>query len=291
MPKLRVGTESSGAPVELYYEDHGSGNPVVLIHGWPLSGRSWENQVPALVAAGHRVVTYDRRGFGWSSQPWDGYDYDTFADDLKALLEHLDLNEVTLVGFSMGGGEVVRYLSRHGSSRIARAVLAAAVPPFLYKSADNPDGGLDDATIAGFQKGVTGDRLKFLDDFTKGFFAAGSRTDLISEPQRLYAIDIAAFASPKGTLDCIGAFGRTDFRGDVAKITVPLLVIHGDSDGIVPFEVSGKRVHESVPGCQLVLIEGAPHGLNATHADQFNAALLAFVAGKAQAAEATQAAR
>lgn len=277
MPRLHVGTESSGAPVELYYEDHGSGPPVVLIHGWPLSGRTWENQVPALIAAGHRVVTYDRRGFGASSQPWDGYEYDTFTDDLKALLDHLDLRDVTMVGFSMGGGEVVRYLGRHGSGRIARAVLAAAVPPFLYKSKDNPDGGLDDATIAGFQKGVTGDRLAFLDTFTKGFFAAGDRHDLISEPQRLYAVNIAAFASPKGTLECINAFGRTDFRGDVAKIDVPLLVIHGDSDGIVPFEVSGKRVHESVKGSQLALIKGGPHGLNATHVEQFNRALLEFI--------------
>ncbi|GAC1307064.1 MAG: bromoperoxidase [Acidimicrobiales bacterium] len=278
MATLQVGTEASGTPVELYYEDHGAGAPVVLIHGWPLSGRSWENQVPALVAAGHRVITYDRRGFGWSSQPWDGYDYDTFAADLKALIEHLDLRDVTLVGFSMGGGEVVRYVGRYGTDRISKVVLAAAVPPYLFKSDDNPDGGLDDAAIAGFNAGVTGDRLAFLDNFTKAFFTAGDRDDLISEPQRQYAIDIAAFASPKGTLDCITAFGRTDFRGDVAKIDVPLLVIHGDSDGIVPFEVSGKRSHESVAGSELALIKGAPHGLNATHVAEFNEALLSFLA-------------
>src|SRR5512132_1530066 len=156
MPYLTVGEENSGA-VDLYYEDHGSGQPVVLIHGWPLSGRSWESQVPALVEAGYRVITYDRRGFGWSSQPWGGYDYDTFAADLSALLEHLDLRGVTLVGFSMGGGEVVRYIGKYGTSRIAKAVLAAAVPPYLYKSADNPDGGLDDATIAGFEGAVKSD--------------------------------------------------------------------------------------------------------------------------------------
>lgn len=279
MPQLSIGTES-GSPLELHYTDQGSGAPVVLIHGWPLSGRSWEKQVPALVEAGHRVITYDRRGFGQSSQPWDGYDYDTFADDLHALLVHLDLREATLVGFSMGGGEVVRYIAKHGTDRVVRAVLAAAVPPYLYKSDDNPDGGLDDATIEQFQGGVTGDRIAFLDGFTTNFFAAGDRTDLISEPSRVYHRTIAEFASPKGTLDCIAAFGRTDFRGDVQKVSdagIPTLVIHGDADAIVPFEVSGKRSHESIEGSQLVLIEGGPHGLNATHPEEFNAALLDFL--------------
>ena len=278
MARLTVGTEN-GADVELYYEDKGSGSPVVLIHGWPLSGRSWENQVPALIDAGHRVITYDRRGFGSSSQPWEGYDYDTFADDLNALLVHLDLRDATLVGFSMGGGEVVRHLARHGTDRVAKVVLAAAVPPYLYRSDDNPDGGLDDATIEQFRGGVTGDRIAFLDDFTTSFFTAGDRADLISEPNRLYHRAIAEFASPKGTLDCITAFGRTDFRTDLEKVTVPTLVIHGDADGIVPFEVSGKRSHESIPGSQLALIEGGPHGLNATHPEEFNRALIEFLKG------------
>jgi pimeloyl-ACP methyl ester carboxylesterase len=274
MPRLQVG-EEQGAPIELDYEDHGSGRPVVLIHGWPLSGRSWEAQVPALVEAGHRVVAYDRRGFGASSQPWDGYDYDTFTADLHALLEHLDLREVTLVGFSMGGGEVARYVGTHGTERVAQAVFAAAVPPFLLKTDDNPDGGLDEATIAQFEGGVRGDRLAFLDGFTRAFFSAGERTDLVSEPARLYARDIAAFASPKGTLDCIAAFGRTDFRGDLERFAgVPTLVVHGGSDAIVPFAVSGRRTHEAIEGSHLVVIEGGPHGLNATHADQFNEALL-----------------
>ena len=276
MSKLTVGTENS-TQIELHYEDHGTGKPVVLIHGWPLSGRSWENQVPALIEAGHRVITYDRRGFGDSSQPWDGYDYDTFAADLNTLLTELDLREVTLVGFSMGGGEVVRYIATFGTDRIAKAVLAAAVPPYLYKSSDNPDGGLDDATIASFQAGVTGDRIAFLDGFSTNFFTAGG--DLkVSQPQREYARDIAAFASPKGTLDCITAFGRTDFRGDLDKVTVPTLVIHGDADGIVPFEVSGKRSAELIKGAQLVLIKGGPHGINASHAAEFNRALIEFLA-------------
>ena len=277
MAKLTVSAENDTS-IELYYEDRGAGAPVVLIHGWPLSGRSWENQVPALIEAGHRVITYDRRGFGGSSQPWNGYDYDTFAADLHALLTHLDLNDVSLVGFSMGGGEVVRYIGNYGSARISKAVLASAVPPYLYKSDDNPDGGLDDATIGAFENGVKGDRLAFLDDFLTTFFTAGDKSDLISEPQRVYNRDIAAFASPKGTLDCIAAFGRTDFRADLAKVNVPTLVIHGDSDGIVPFEVSGKRSHEAIADSKLVVIEGGPHGINVTHAEEFNRELIAFLA-------------
>lgn len=277
MSLVTVGQEN-GQPIELYFEDHGQGRPVVLIHGWPLSGRSWEKQVPALVDAGYRVITYDRRGFGNSSQPWSGYDYDTFAADLDALLNHLELNDVALVGFSMGGGEVARYLGTYGSGRVAKAVLAAAVPPYLSKSDENPDGGLDDATISQFEQGVKDDRISFLDGFVTNFFTVGDRTDLVSEPLRVYHRDLAAFASPKGTLDCIGAFGRTDFRGDLARFELPTLVIHGDSDAVVPFEVSGKRSHEAIPNSELVLIEGAPHGFNATHAEQFNRALLDFLA-------------
>ncbi len=276
MPKLTVGTEN-GNPIELHYEDFGAGKPVVLIHGWPLSGRSWENQVPALVDAGYRVITYDRRGFGNSSQPWGGYDYDTFTADLDRLMQHLDLREATLVGFSMGGGEVVRYLGANGSDRVAKVVLAAAVPPYLYKSADNPDGALDDDAIAGFEADVKNDRLAFLDQFTSSFFSAGSEME-VSEPQREYARDVAAFASPKATLDCIEAFGRTDFRGDLEKVTVPTLVIHGDSDAIVPFEASGKRSAEAIDESELVVIEGGPHGINASHAEEFNKALLDFLA-------------
>ncbi|HEY1015913.1 MAG TPA: alpha/beta hydrolase [Herpetosiphonaceae bacterium] len=276
MARLQVGTEN-GTPVELHYEDRGDGKPVVLIHGWPLSGRSWERQVPALIGAGYRVITYDRRGFGWSSQPWGGYDYDTFAADLKALIEHLDLREAALVGFSMGGGEVARYLGSYGGERISKAVFAGAVPPFLHKSNAHPEGAIDDATIAGFQAGIDGDRLAFLDGFLRAFFAAGERTDLISEPALLYHRDIAAYASPKGTRDCVDAFGRTDFRGDLAKITVPALIIHGDADAIVPFELSGKRTHELLAGSRLALIAGGPHGFNATHAAEFNAALLEFL--------------
>jgi non-heme chloroperoxidase len=276
MAKITVGTENQ-APIEIYYEDHGIGKPVVLIHGWPLSGRSWEYQVPALVEAGYRVITYDRRGFGKSSQPWEGYEYDTFTSDLHQLLEQLELQNVTLVGFSMGGGEVARYIGKYGTNRVEKAVFAGAVPPFLYKSADHPEGVLDDVAIQGFENGVKSDRLAFLDEFTKGFFAAGDRTDLVSEPFRLYNRDIAAGASPKGTLDCIAAFSKTDFRGDLAKVNIPTLVIHGDSDATVPFEYSGKLTHEAIPNSKVALIKGGPHGLNATHAKEFNEALLLFL--------------
>ncbi|MGP3922850.1 alpha/beta fold hydrolase [Streptomyces sp. 8N616] len=276
MALLMVGTEND-TPIELYYEDHGQGPPVVLIHGWPLSGRTWEYQTGPLVDAGHRVITYDRRGFGKSSQPWGGYDYPTFAADLHALIEYLDLRRATLVGFSMGGGEVARYISSYGTRRVAKAVFAAAVTPYLHKSAENPEGAMDDATIAAFEDGVRRDRIALVDLFTTTFFAAGDQHDLISEVQRAYYRDIAAAASPKGTLDCIGALARTDFRADLGKFDLPTLVIHGGSDALVPFEASGKRTHEAVANSRLVLIEGGPHGVNTTHPEQFNEALLDFL--------------
>ncbi len=276
MARVQVGIEN-GTPVELYYEDFGSGQPVVLIHGWPLSGRSWEKQVPALVEDGYRVISYDRRGFGRSSQPWEGYDYDKLTADLNRLLELLDLTEVTLVGFSMGGGEVARYVGRYGTERVGKAVFAAAVPPYLYKSAANPDGGIDDATLTGFHDGIRADRVAFVDGFVTNFFSVRGRTDLVSEPLRLENVRIAAAASPKGTLDCTTAFSTTDFRDDLKAFTIPTLVIHGDSDAIVPFEVSGRRTAEAIPDSKLVLVPDAPHGFNVTHAHTFNSELLAFL--------------
>ncbi len=278
MPVLSVTAERS-APVELHYEDIGSGRPVVLIHGWPLSGRSWEAQLPPLVEAGYRVITYDRRGFGASSQPWTGYDYDTLAADLDSLITHLDLSEATLVGFSMGGGEVARYLGRYGSARVKQAVLVSAVPPYLYQSQDNPDGGLDDATIAQFIEQATQDRPAFLAAFVENFYGAGDRTDLVSQAQKDYWRQIANLASGKATVDCIEAFARTDFRADLARIDVPTLVVHGDCDGTVPFEVSGKRSAELIPDARLHVVEGGPHGLNVSHAQELNRVLLEFLAG------------
>ena len=281
MPIITV-PATSGPDVELYYEDAGSGAPVVLIHGWPLSGRSWEGQVPALVEAGHRVITYDRRGFGKSSQPWDGYDYDTFAADLHTLIESLDLRDVTLIGFSMGGGELARYVSTYGQDRIAKLVFASAVPPYLWKSDDNPEGGVDQDLADWFTNGITGDRPAFLHEFVDMFFTAGKPSlinkPLVSEDTRAYHLAIAELASPKGTLDCTAAFSTTDFRDDLTKITVPTLVIHGDADSIVPFEVSGKRTHEAIGGSELVVIAGGPHGLTVSHRDEWNEHVLRFLA-------------
>jgi pimeloyl-ACP methyl ester carboxylesterase len=276
MARITVG-EENGNPIELYYEDRGSGRPVVLIHGWPLSSRSWEAQVPALVDEGYRVITYDRRGFGDSSQPWDGYDYDTLAADLNRLVEQLDLSDLTLVGFSMGGGEVARYVGTYGPDRLTSAVFAAAVPPYLYKTADNPDGAIDDAGLAGFHDGIRADRVAFVDGFATNFFSVRGRTDLVSPQLRDYNAAIAAAASPKGTLDCTTAFTKTDFREDLRRFSIPTLVIHGDSDAIVPFEASGRRTAEAIPDSTLVLVPDAPHGLNVTHAQTFNAELLAFL--------------
>ena len=276
MPYVKVATQNE-QPVELYYEIQGTGKPVVLIHGWPLSGRAWESQLPALVEAGYQVITYDRRGFGKSSQPWNGYDYDTLAQDLKALMDELDLTNATIIGFSMGGGEVARYLGKYGSERVSKAVLASAVPPYLYKTDDNPEGGLEKQDIQQFLDGVSGDRIAFLNDFTKQFFTPKNGKLLVSKPLRLYNRDIAAFASAKASYDCVKAFSYTDFRDDLKAFDVPTLVIHGDADQIVPLEVSGQRSHEMIADSQLHIVEGGPHGINVTHAKEFNEALIAFL--------------
>lgn len=277
MPRITVGREN-GAPVELYYEAHGSGAPVVLIHGWPLNGRSWENQVTALVDAGYQAVTYDRRGFGRSTPSWNGHDYDTIAADLDTLLAELELTGVTLVGFSAGGGAVARYIGNHGTSRVAKAVLASSVTPFLHVTDGNPDGGLDDGTIAHFEAGIRADRAAFADQFLSLLYSAGGQPT-VSEPQRLFGRDLANDASARATLVGPSQFGRTDFRGDLTRFDVPTLIIHGDSDAVVPFHVSGRRSAAAIPGSELVLIEGGPHGINVSHADQFNEALLTFLAG------------
>jgi pimeloyl-ACP methyl ester carboxylesterase len=276
MPYATVATQDD-QPVELYYETQGTGKPVVLIHGWPLSGRAWEAQLPALVEAGYQVITYDRRGFGQSSKPWNGYDYDTLAQDLKGLMEALDLQDATIVGFSMGGGEVARYLGKYGSERVGKAVLASAVPPYLFKADDNPDGGLEEADIQGFLDGVSDDRIAFLNDFTKNFFTPKDGKSLVSKPLRLYNRDIAAFASPKATFDCVKSFSYTDFREDLKAFDVPTLVIHGDADQIVPFEASGERSYDMIADSQLHVVEGGPHGINVTHREEFNKALIAFL--------------
>jgi non-heme chloroperoxidase len=264
--------------VNLHVDDTGgTGRPVVLIHGWPLSGESWSEQIPALEAAGYRVVSYDRRGFGRSDKPRTGYDYDTFADDLQAVIEALDLRDATLVGFSMGGGEVARYVSRFGTDRIRSVVFAAAVPPYLAKTDDNPDGPLDDETAKGMESGLKSDEASFYDGFITQFFSAGGELT-VTEQQRQDALALTRQADRHAALGAMAAFGTTDFREDLAKVTVPTLVIHGDSDGIVPVEGSGRRTHEAIAGSELHVIAGGPHGINVSHADEFTEALLAFLA-------------
>lgn len=276
MPRF---TASAGplSKVELNYEDAGSGRPVVLIHGWPLSGASWAHQVPAFADAGYRVITYDRRGFGASDKPGTGYDYDTFADDLAALLDELDLTDVTLVGFSMGGGEIARYIGRHGQDRLHSVVFAAAVPPYLLKTNDNPDGALPEDAVQQMEQGAAKDREAFLQGFTTDFFSADGELK-VSEDEREQALQMETLAEDDALVDCIGAFARTDFRTDLAAVTVPTLVIHGDSDGTVPFEASGKRTHEAIAGSQLYVVKGAPHGMTASHPDEFNRAVIEFLA-------------
>ncbi len=284
MPYITVGEENSGA-IDLYYEDHGSGKPVVLIHGWPLSGSSWEKQVPALIEAGYRVITYDRRGFGASSKPWSGYEYETLTRDLDRLLTKLDLKDVTLVGFSMGGGEVARYPAAFGTARVSRVAFIAAITPALLKSDANP-GGVDLAVFDGIRAGLQKDRPAFLTEFFKNFY----NLDLtlgkeISEEAVRLSWNIASGASPKGTYDLVGAWG-TDFRRDLEKLELPTLVVHGDADRILPAAVTGHRTRDLVKGCKYVEIKGGPHGLNWTHAEELNAALLEFLKTPVDAAAA-----
>ena len=262
----------------LYVDDTGgSGRPVVLIHGWPLSGASWSEQVPALAAAGYRVISYDRRGFGRSDKPLTGYTYDTLTEDLHALLTELDLTDVTLVGFSMGGGEVARYFTKYGDERLRSVVFAAAVTPFMMKGADNPDGPLEKSEAAKMAAGLTADQEKFYDGFTTDFFSVDGQLK-VTEEQRQEALALCLQADKKAALACMTAFGSTDFRDDLPKVSVPTLVLHGDGDATVPFEGSGARTHAALPGSELYVVAGAPHGVNVSHAEEFNRVLLDFLA-------------
>lgn len=264
--------------VSLHLEDTGgSGRPVVLLHGWPLSSAAWGDQVPALTAEGYRVIAYDRRGFGGSDKPAAGYGYDTLADDLAAVLETLDLREVTLVGFSMAGGEVVRYISRHGQERLHSIVLASAVTPMMLQTPGNPDGPLPAAQAASMAKDLTLDPGAFYEQFTREFFSTQEGLQ-VTEEQRQEAELLCQQAAQHAALQAMDAFGRTDFRDDLPAVTVPALVLHGDSDQTVPFEGSGKRTHEAIPHSRLRLIAGAPHGVNVSHPEEFNRALLDFLA-------------
>jgi non-heme chloroperoxidase len=288
MPYVTVGKENSG-DIELYYEDHGSGIPVVLIHGYPLNGASWEKQVPVLLAAGHRVITYDRRGFGKSSQPTTGYNYDTFAEDLRKIVTHLKLKDFALAGFSMGGGEVARYLGRYGSKGVSKAVIVAGVPPFLLKTADNPE-GVDGSVFEGIQKAVAADRYVFFSEFFKNFY----NTDLllgkrVSEQAVQASWNVAAGSSATASLACVPTW-HEDFRKDLSRIDIPTLVVHGDADRILPIQASGHRTAKLIKGARLVVLKDGPHAINWTHADELNLELVSFL-GKGAVKEKASAAR
>jgi len=275
MPFVTVGKENSSG-IDLYYEDHGAGKPVVLIHGYPLSGAAWEKQVPGLLDADFRVITYDRRGFGQSTKPTSGYNYDTFAEDLHRLVSHLGLREFSLVGFSMGGGEVACYIGRFGSKGVSKAVFISSVPPFLLKTQDNPE-GVEGAVFDGIQKAVAADRYAFFTDFFKNFFNAdvflGKR---LSEQAIQACWNLAAGASATASFACVPAW-HEDFRKDLSRIDVPTLVIHGDADRIVPFPASGARTAKMVKGANLVVVKNGPHCITWTHPDEVNSALLGFL--------------
>jgi non-heme chloroperoxidase len=276
MPYIKVGQENSG-PIELYYEDHGAGRPVVLIHGYPLSGRAWDKQVPVLLDDGCRVITYDRRGFGNSSQPATGYDYDTFAADLKVVLDTLDLREVTLVGHSMGTGEVTRYLSRYGPARIARGVLISPLPPFLLQTPDNPDGlpaSWFDRNVHAAREDTPAWMTYALDNV---YNIDKLRSTLVSDQTYQASWNLAVSASATAAVACLPTW-ETDFRADLPKIDVPMLVIQGNDDQALPYTKTGQRLPGLITDMQMVVIDGGPHAINWTHADQVNAALLKFMA-------------
>ncbi|UPG88275.1 alpha/beta hydrolase [Luteibacter aegosomaticola] len=273
-----ITTPSPTQPTELFYEEVGQGRPVVFIHGWPLSSAMWEYQMGAVAEAGFRAIAYDRRGFGRSDHPSAGYDYDTFADDLNSVLEELNLRNVTLVGFSMGGGEVSRFMSRHGADRIASVVFASAVTPYLLKGGTNPD-GVDGGVFKEMKDKLRDDRPAFLDAFGKQFFGQGMLSHPVSKATLDASLIVAMQASKKGTLDCVDAFSKTDFRQDITSIRVPTLIIHGDSDKVVPVESSGRRLANEIPGAVYNEYDGAPHALVITHKEDFNRDLIAFLRG------------
>jgi non-heme chloroperoxidase len=278
MSYVTVGKENSGN-LDLYYEEHGSGKPIILIHGYPLSGASWERQVAALLNAGYRVITYDRRGFGKSSQPSTGYNYDTFAEDLHKLITQLKLRDFTLAGFSMGGGEVVRYLGKYGSNGVSKAVIISGVAPYLLKTTDNPE-GVDSSVFAGIEQAVAADRFSFFTSFFQNFFNTdqylGKR---VSEQAIQAGWNIAAGASATASLACVAAW-HEDFREDVARIDVPTLVIQGDADRILPITATGLRTAKLIKGARLLVVKDGPHCIPWTHAEEVNAELLSFLGEK-----------
>ena len=283
MPRIAVGTEND-APIEIHYEDHGSGQPVVLIHGYPLNGDSWERQEPVLLSSGYRVIRYDRRGFGRSSRPTTGYDYDTFAGDLNALLDHLKLEEVDLVGFSMGTGEVTRYLGTYGSARVRKAAMFGVIPPFLLKTDDNPD-GVDGEVFEGIKSAILKDRYAYFKDFLDNFYNVDKLgPERISEQAWQGSFNVAAGSSPHATYACVDTW-LTDFRDDLPNIDVPTLVMHGTEDRILPFDATAKRLPGLIADLELIAVEGGPHNIGWTHPEEVNKALLDFLGRDGSARE------
>jgi len=276
MSVIKVGQENS-TPIEIYYEDHGSGSPVVLIHGWPLNGDAWEKQTAALLAVGHRVITYDRRGFGRSSKPAIGYNYDTFAADLDALLSALDLTDVSLVGHSMGTGEITRYIGKYGTRRLRKVVLIGTLGPYLVKAPDNPE-GIDASVFSGIQAGIKADRPVAMMEFLKNFYSVGGPDGkLVSERVIQANWTVAIGASPIATVACVDAWIE-DFRKDIARNGLPTMIIHGDDDRILPADVTSRRQAKMIKDVKFIEIKGGSHGLPLTHAEEINAELVKFLA-------------
>ncbi len=261
---------------KLYVKDWGTGRPVILIHGWPLSADSWDDQAVALANAGYRAIAYDRRGFGRSDQPWNGYDYDTLADDLAAVISETGAQDATIIGFSMGGGEVARYMSRHGGKNVVQAGLISSVVPYMLKTADNPN-GVDQSVFDQITAGIKEDRPKFMDGFFRQFYNVGVISHPVSQEMLEWSRNVAMQAGLKGTLACANAFATTDFRGDLAAFTVPTLIIHGTADQTVPIDATGREAARAIPNATVIEYEGAPHGLFATHKERFTNDLLAFL--------------
>ncbi|MBJ3763079.1 alpha/beta hydrolase [Maribius pontilimi] len=261
---------------ELYVKDWGAGRPVILIHGWPLNADSWEHQAVTLAEAGFRVISYDRRGFGRSGQPFGGYDYDTMSDDLGSVIQALDLRDATIVGFSMGGGEVARYIGRHGTAKLRSAVLISSIVPYMLQTDDNPDGVPADV-FAGMKDGLRKDRPQFLRDFATGFYGQDTDAGGVSQGVLDWTFGMAMMGSPKATLDCVDAFGKTDMRDDLKAFDIPTLVIHGTGDQIVPIAPSGRQAASMIKDATLIEYEDAPHGVLATHAERVSQDLLKFL--------------
>ncbi|MEM5540410.1 alpha/beta hydrolase [Olleya sp. AS48] len=271
-----ITNKNTAETVDIFYEDYGSGQPVILIHGWPLSRKSWEHQVWKIVESGYRCISYDRRGFGISSTPWNGYDYSALASDLEQIIAQLDLEDVIVVGFSMGGGEVVRYCTDFGTDKIAKAALISSIIPLVKQKEDNPD-GVSEKDLQGIQDALEEDRVGFLKEFSKGFYNFEDNKDKVSQAQLDYDFVVASHASPRATIETAKAWMHTDFRDELKNVNVPTLIVHGDSDNTVPIETSANQAAKGITDNVFKVIKGAPHGLNITHKDQLNTILIDFL--------------